>query len=100
MADVPHAYPPTFDAARRQRVREQISRRGLAVSNMNAFTLFADGDTYHPTWIEEDEARRRQRIEHTMNSVRLAREFGAKTVSLQPGGPLIGTTMSQDEAGQ
>jgi len=101
MADVPHAYPPTFDAARRQRVREQIARRGLTVSNVNAFTHFAEGgDTYHPTWIEEDAARVRQRIEHTMNSTRLACEFGSKTVSLQPGGPLIGTTISREEAGQ
>jgi sugar phosphate isomerase/epimerase len=28
----------------------------------------------------------------------MAAEFGAKTISLQPGGPMIGTTMTRDEA--
>jgi sugar phosphate isomerase/epimerase len=100
MADVPHAYPARFDQKQRDAVREQLARRGLAVSNVNAFTLFAEGDTYHPTWIEDEEPLRRQRIEHTINSLRLASEFGATTISLQPGGPLIGTTMTRDEAGR
>lgn len=98
MADVPHAYPPSFDAADRQRVRAQLERCNLTVSNINAFTLFADGDTYHPTWIEDDDARRHRRIEHTKDAIKLAHEFGARTVSLQPGGPLIGTPFSPDQA--
>jgi sugar phosphate isomerase/epimerase len=98
MADVPHAYPQHMDGPRRQQVREQIARRGLAVSNINAFTLFACGDTYHPTWIEDDPARRQVRIEHTLRSIDLAREFGARTISLQPGGPLIGTTITRQLA--
>jgi sugar phosphate isomerase/epimerase len=98
MADVPHAYPQNMDPTRRQRVRERIKQLGLTVSNVNAFTLFACGDTYHPTWIEDDTAKRQLRIDHTLKSVELAKDFGAKTISLQPGGPLIGTTMSRDEA--
>src|SRR5690606_18156013 len=65
MADVPHAYPPDIDAARLESLKQQINRRGLTVSNVNAFTLFAIGDTYHPTWIDDDPARREQRIAHT-----------------------------------
>jgi sugar phosphate isomerase/epimerase len=98
MADVPHAYPPTFDEARRRAVREQIGRRGLTVSNINAFTLFAEGDTYHPTWIEPAPKPRQQRIDHTIASIEVAAQFGAKTVSLQPGGPLIGTGRTAEEA--
>ena len=56
MADVPHAYPPDMPAARIAALRAQLATLNLAVSNVNAFTLFALGDTYHPTWIEEDEA--------------------------------------------
>src|SRR4051812_44853556 len=48
MADVPHAYPPEMPVERVNRVREQIAGHKLAVSNVNAFTLFAIGDTYHP----------------------------------------------------
>ena len=54
MADIPHAYPPDMPAERVVRVRELIAAKGMAVSNVNAFTLFAIGDTYHPSWIEED----------------------------------------------
>ncbi len=53
MADVPHAYPPALDSTARRAIKRQINSLGLTVSNINAFTLFASGDTYHPTWIEE-----------------------------------------------
>src|SRR4051812_24521878 len=68
MADVPHAYPATFDRARRARVKQQIRDRQLIVSNINAFTLFACGDTYHPTWIEDDATLRQRRIDHTIGA--------------------------------
>jgi sugar phosphate isomerase/epimerase len=99
MADVPHAYPPNMDDAARQSTRTQIGQKKLIVSNVNAFTLFACGDTYHPTWIESDATLREMRIEHTLNAVELASQFGAKTVSLQPGGPMIGTTLTREQAG-
>ena len=98
MADLHHAYPPAMDQTRLQRTREHLSQRRLPVSNINAFTLFACGDTYHPTWIERDPARREQRIAHTLNCIDIASEFGARTISLQPGGPLIGTTPTRDAA--
>src|SRR4051794_3817279 len=100
MADLHHAYPPTMDASRRSATRQHLARRNLPVSNVNAFTLFACGDTYHPTWIEDDAAARDRRIEHTLNCIDLAAEFGAKTISLQPGGPLIGTGMSRETAAE
>jgi sugar phosphate isomerase/epimerase len=40
------------------------------------------------------------RIRHTVACVELAAEFGAKTVSLQPGGPTIGTTITRAIAGR
>jgi sugar phosphate isomerase/epimerase len=100
MADVPHAYPPGFDAAARQKVRQQLKSLGLAVSNVNAFTHFAKGDTYHPTWIEDHADKRQTRIRHTIDCVQLAGEFGAKTLSLQPGGPMIGTTLTRAVSAQ
>jgi sugar phosphate isomerase/epimerase len=45
-----------------------------------------------------DPARRRKRIDHTLNCIDLASNFGAKTISLQPGGPLIGTDLTRDAA--
>jgi sugar phosphate isomerase/epimerase len=100
MADVPHAYPPGFSPEQRRAVREQLSSLELSVSNINAFTLFARGDTYHPTWIEDDPALRQIRIRHTLDCITLAAEFDARTLSLQPGGPMIGTTLTRAEAGR
>jgi sugar phosphate isomerase/epimerase len=100
MADVPHAYPPDMPRGRREAVRKQIEGRGLRVSNVNAFTLFAQGDTYHPTWIEADAKKRELRVIHTMACLELAAELGAKTMSLQPGGPMIGTSISRSAASE
>src|SRR3954467_13772913 len=100
MADLHHAYPPAMDATRLGQTKQHLADRKLPVSNVNAFTLFACGDTYHPTWIESDAIKRQQRIDHTLRCIDLASAFDARTISLQPGGPLIGTTMSRDEAGE
>jgi sugar phosphate isomerase/epimerase len=120
MADRPHAYPGDMTGERRRRLRTRLGKKrgnpggrnpaaarrrgagaaGLAVSNVNAFTLFACGDTYHPTWIEDDAEARRRRIAHTVAAIELAAEFGAKTVSLQPGGPMIGTSLTRKIAGE
>ena len=50
---------PSFDSAARLAIKHQIKSLGLQVSNINAFTLFAEGDTYHPTWIEDERAAAR-----------------------------------------
>src|SRR5256885_499314 len=100
MADLHHANPATFDANARAATKRQLAACGLAVSNVNAFTYFCNGDTYHPTWIEDDPALLEKRIKHTIGSIEIALEFGAKTVSLQPGGPLIGTALSREAAGE
>ena len=81
-------------------IKQLLAELGLVVSNVNAFTLFACGDTYNPTWIDDSSAERQRRVEHTKNSIRMAAEFGARTISLQPGGPMIGTTMTRAEAGR
>lgn len=88
MADMHHALPAAMPAQRVRAVREQLDRLGLVISNVNAFTLFADGDTYHPTWIEDAPALVRRRIDHTRAVIDLAAELGGRTISLQPGGPM------------
>jgi sugar phosphate isomerase/epimerase len=100
MADRPHLYPGDYDTPRRRAVIDQLKRHTLTISNINAFTLFAQGDTYHPTWIEEDSKLRELRIAHTVACIELAAQFGARTISIQPGGPLIGTTLSRDAASE
>ena len=99
MADLHHAYPPTMDQARRRDTLKHIRNSGMGVSNVNAFTLFACGDTYHPSWIEDDARKRQTRIDHTMACIELTADFGATTISLQPGGPMIGTSIDRKLAG-
>lgn len=105
MADQPHFTPSELTSAEVERMADAIAAAGLRVSNVNAFTGFfaadggPNGDTYHPTWLEDDAARRGVRIAHTLSSLRLAGAIGARTVSLQPGGPTIGTELSREEAG-
>ncbi len=96
MADVPHAYPPHMPAERIAAVRRQLAGYRMQVSNVNAFTLFALGDTYHPTWIEDDVALRRQRIAHTKQAIEMTAAVGGRTISLEPGGPQ--GSLSRDEA--
>ena len=100
MADIPHAYPPNLNADQRRALVKRLRDLSLEVSNVNAFTCFANGDTYHPTWIEDDAAKREFRILHTLASIEMTGLIGGKTISLQPGGPQIGTTISRELAGE
>jgi sugar phosphate isomerase/epimerase len=97
MADVPHAYPPQMSRRRVRAVVELLKNLRLEVSNINAFTFFAMGDTYNPSWIDPSPAVRSQRVEHTENCLRLTRDLGAKFMSTEPGGP-VPAGMSRDQA--
>ena len=88
MADVPHAYPRDMFPRRIDMIREKLDRLKLSISNVNAFTLFAIGDTYHPTWIDDNPLAVEQRVDHTHSVIGMSAALGAKTISLQPGGPL------------
>ncbi|MDQ3835911.1 MAG: sugar phosphate isomerase/epimerase, partial [Thermoproteota archaeon] len=91
LCDIPHAYPPNFKEDHIRSLKEILSSSNLQISNLNAFTLFAVGDTYHPSWIEDS---REIRILHTIDCVKLARKIGARHLSTEPGGPLIPAPMS------
>ena len=46
------------------------------------------GDTYHPSWIENEKKDRDLRIKHTIGCIYLAEKLGAKNISIEPGGPV------------
>ncbi|MBL7178901.1 MAG: sugar phosphate isomerase/epimerase [Desulfobacterales bacterium] len=96
MCDRPHLYPPDFGAEKMTRLKERLQRHNLKVTNLNSFTLFAVGDTYLPSWIEPEKARREIRIQHTLECLKTADALGCKNISVPPGGPLDG--MSRDAA--
>ena len=88
MCDVPHAYPPDLNEDKIKEINNLLIRNNMQISNLNAFTLFALGDTYHPSWIENSKNARDLRITHTLDCINLAEKLGAKNISIEPGGPI------------
>lgn len=88
MFDEPHLIPVEPDETVVEGIRRALDRHWMSISNVNAFTMRMLGDTWHPSWIEPDETKRRQRIYHTIASLRLAARLGAPSISTEPGGPL------------
>src|SRR5919202_933680 len=88
LSDIPHAYPPQLKEEDILSIKETVSKNRIEISNLNAFTLYAITDVYHPSWIENDNQRRELRIQHTNNCLNLARKLGAKNISTEPGGPV------------
>jgi sugar phosphate isomerase/epimerase len=88
MCDRPHLYPPDYGEENLTRLKTLIDDKGLKVTNLNSFTLFAVGDTYLPSWIEPQEERREIRIQHTLQCLKVADFFGCKNISVPPGGPV------------
>lgn len=95
MADVPHAYPLHLSDGDIAEIRNALSDTQLEVANINAFMHHADGDTYHPSWIEKDPLLRQKRVDYTLRCLDLAAALGAGTISTEPGGPLQEMTVQQ-----
>ncbi len=85
MGDRPHLYPPDFDDGELARLRNLLKDKGLKVTNLNSFTLFAVGDTYLPSWIEPQKERREIRIRHTLDSLKVAKTLACNNISIPPG---------------
>ncbi|MDK1031119.1 MAG: sugar phosphate isomerase/epimerase family protein [Planctomycetia bacterium] len=88
MADEPHIVPGKVEKSFLAELRRRIEHLGLEISNVNAFTMRTVGDTWHPSWIEPDKGLRRARLEHTIESLKIAAVLGAPSITTEPGGPL------------
>jgi sugar phosphate isomerase/epimerase len=96
LGDRPHLYPPDFDGNQLAHLTEVLAKNGMKLTNLNSFTLFAVGDTYLPSWIEPEKDRREIRIQHTLDSLKVAKQIGCPNISIPPGGPL--DTMARSQA--
>lgn len=96
IADVPHAFPPYLTGFDMEMILKTLESSRMKVANVNAYSLCALGDAYHPSWIEKGADKRDARVIHTMNAIDLAVKLSATTVSTEPGGPLVG--MGREEA--
>ncbi len=97
LCDIPHAYPKTLTNSDINEIKQLLSKLGTSISNLNSFTLFAIGDTYHPSWIESDPELRKMRIAHTLDCIKLARKLDVSNISTEPGGPIINQRLSENE---
>ena len=95
MADVPHAFPLHLSENDVSEIRSALRDTGLQVPNINAFMHHAEGDTYHPSWIEKDPALRAKRVDYTLRCIDLAQKLGVPNISTEPGGPLQDMTREQ-----
>jgi sugar phosphate isomerase/epimerase len=97
LCDLPHAYPKILTDSDVSEIKQLLSKLRISISNLNAFTLFAIGDTHHPSWIEKDPAYRKLRIEHTLDCIKLAHKLGANNISTEPGGPVMNQGLTESE---
>lgn len=95
MADEPHAFPLHLSEKDIVKIRRNLDQYRLEISNINAFMHHADGDTYHPTWIEKDPSLRAKRVDYTLRCIDLAVKLGARNLSTEPGGPLEDMTAEE-----
>ena len=97
LCDIPHAYPKILTDLEINEIRQSSSNFGIKIANLNAFTLFAVGDTHHPSWIESDFDYRKIRIDHTLDCIKLARKLGVNNISTEPGGPVTNQGLGKIE---
>ena len=95
LGDRPHLYPPDFDDNQLAQLNDTLAKNNMKLTNLNSFTLFAVGDTYLPSWIEPEKERREIRIQHTLDSLKVAKQIGCPNISIPPGGPLDGMARPQ-----
>jgi sugar phosphate isomerase/epimerase len=96
LCDIPHAYPKTLSEQATIEIKNCINKEGITVTNLNAFTLYAIGDLYHPSWIEPDFQQRKLRIDHTIDCIILAKKLGSESISIEPGGPIDLQTLGRN----
>ncbi len=89
MCDRPHLYPPDANHKDLEEFKQSLTALNLTITNLNCFTLFAVGNTWLPSWIEPDESRRQERIDHTLNCLDIAQFLGSPCISVPPGGPPV-----------
>lgn len=91
LADVPHAFPPNPRTSLFKEVCQELKRQQLSVSNINANTangFFTDptGEpTFEPSLCHVDKGVRDRRLNYVKNCIDLAKEVGAKNVSITSG---------------
>jgi sugar phosphate isomerase/epimerase len=91
LADEPHVYPGKISAEQTREVASDLSRLGLAVSNVNvncSFGYWRDAPPepyFEPSLVSPVERHREDRIHLIGKAMAFAREVGAKNISITSG---------------
>ncbi|MCD6460076.1 sugar phosphate isomerase/epimerase [bacterium] len=88
LCDKPHLYPPDFTDCDYKELKSTADDLSIALVNLNAFTFFARGDTYNPSWIDPDPQVRNLRLQHTINAINAAAKLNIPSISTEPGGQI------------
>jgi sugar phosphate isomerase/epimerase len=87
MCKRPHVHSPDFGEAEWPRLKASIEEKSLKVINLNCLTIF-DGMDGHPSPSAGSPTRAlRDRIEHTLDCLRLASYLGCRNISIPTGTP-------------
>ena len=103
LADAPHAYPATLDAAEMLRIRRELDRLELLVNNINAncsFGYWKDAPPepyFEPSLISPNPKHRADRTELIYKTLDFAKAVNAANISITTGRCLGG--MPPDKAG-
>jgi sugar phosphate isomerase/epimerase len=96
LADTPHAYPDTIDAALTNDTKRELERLGLEVSNVNvncSFGYWKDAPPepyFEPSLISPNPQHRADRTRLIMKALEFARDVGGRNVSITSGRMLGG----------
>ena len=96
LADVPHAYPPTYSEHEARRLCERLEGLNLSAVAINANTAIGyfhpppERLTFEPSLISPDEVAREDRIGIIRHAMALANLLGAPLVTITTGQPLSG----------
>src|SRR2546421_609458 len=96
LADVPHAWPDSFDARQITDLRREVEKLGLAVSNINAncsFGYWKDAPPepyFEPSLISPNPQHRKDRARLILKTLDLAKAVGAANISITSGRSLAG----------
>jgi fructoselysine 3-epimerase len=94
LADVPHAYPPTTSDADLDEIKRVLDDLGLAVSNLNANTMFGHWTDappepfFEPSLVSTVPEFRDLREATIVRSLEMAARLGARNITITTGKPL------------
>jgi sugar phosphate isomerase/epimerase len=97
MADRPHAFPRDLTASKVAELNEYLEQRKLRVSNLNSCVVTSVGEKHNPSWISVDWNEREERIQYTLECLRMAAVMAIPSVSIDSGAMPAHEAMNQKD---